>query len=344
MPRARVMARVKGLLMSSRIAGAVVAVIAVVTAAVTGCSSDDAASGSGGRVTLVVGDQVQQTRSLLEASGELDNLPYDIDWAAFESGPPLLEAAAAGKVDFGGTGDVPPVFAQAGGAPLKIVAVQSRTAPNDFLLVPAGSSVTSIAALKGKKVAFAKGSSSHGLVLALLAQAGLGPDDIEATYLSPTEALSAFSAGQVDAWAVWNPFATVGQTQAHGKVIADGAELTTQQGYYLAPESALADSGKNAAIKDLIGRITRANQWSVTHEDAWIPTYSRLTKLPEPVARATFATSSGTLVAIGDEQIAKQQRLIDLFAKAGEIPKASDAGAYFDPQFNAAVTGAGASR
>ena len=133
-----------------------VGLIAALSLSVSACSSDDSGSGtqsaSAQRITLTVGDQVKQTQSLLEASGELKDLPYDIDWASFESGPPLLEAAAAGKVDIGGTGDVPPVFAQASGAPLKIVAVQAREKPGDFLLVPSGSSVKSIADLKGKKL------------------------------------------------------------------------------------------------------------------------------------------------------------------------------------------------
>ena len=326
--------------MRSRVIGALVSLALAGTLAATACSSADSSStDSSGRITLTVGDQVKQTQSLLEASGELNNLPYDIDWASFESGPPLLEAASAGKIDIGGTGDVPPVFAQSGGAALKIVAVQHRLKPTDFLIVPKNSQVSSISDLKGKKVAFAKGSSSHGLVLALLAQAGLRPSDIEQTYLSPAEALSAFTAGQVDAWAAWNPYATIAQAQASGKVIADGHGLTTQQAYYLASDAALANSAKKKAIADLVGRLARANAWAIGHEDQWVPIFSKLTKLPEPVARATFATSSGNLVAIGDEQIAKQQKLINLFAEAKEIPKSVAAADFFDPQFNTALAG-----
>ncbi len=320
-----------------------VGLIAALSLSVSACSSDDSGSGtqsaSAQRITLTVGDQVKQTQSLLEASGELKDLPYDIDWASFESGPPLLEAAAAGKVDIGGTGDVPPVFAQASGAPLKIVAVQAREKPGDFLLVPSGSSVKSIADLKGKKVAFTKGSSSNGLVLALLDKAGLKPSDIQQTYLTPTEGLSAFTNGQVDAWAVWNPFAQVAISQHGAKAVSDGAGLVTQQAYYLASSASLGDSAKQKAISDLIGRLARANKWSVTHEDQWIPIYSKLTKLPEPVARATFSTSSGSLVPIGDAQIAKHQRLLDLFADAKVIPNKPKAADYFDNQFNGALSG-----
>ncbi len=327
----------------------VVAAAAVATLAlsVSACSSSEPAASSSSaaaqRITLTIGDQVKQTESLLQAAGQLKDLPYDVQWAAFESGPPLLEAAAAGKVDIGGTGDVPPVFAQSSGAPLKIVAVQARRKPTDFLLVKADSPVKSIADLKGKKIAFTKGSSSNGLVLALLDHAGLKPADIQQTLLTPTEGLSAFTNSQVDAWAVWNPFAEVAISQHGARVVTDGAGLTTQQAYYLASSQSLGDPVKQKAIADFVARLGRAQEWAVTHEDQWIPTYSKLTKLSEPVARATFATGSGPLVPIGDEQIAKHQRLIDLFANGKVIPNDPKAADYFDAQFNSAVSGTGTS-
>lgn len=320
----------------SRIAVALT-VIAALTALLGACGSDSD-SGSDGRVTLVIGDQVKSTQSLLEAAGELKDTPYDIEWATFESGPPLLEAASAGKIDFGGTGDVPPVLAQANGAKVKIVGVQARDAANDFLLVPNSSSATSITDLKGKKIAVAQGSSSHGLLLGLLGQAGLTADDVKLTFLSPTEALSAFSAGQVDAWAVWNPYAAVAQGKANAKPIANSGGITTQQAYYLASEEALGNDAKSKALADLVGRVNRAQLWAVDHQAEWVPIYAGLTKLPEDVANATFDTSKGPLVPIGPEQIAKQQKLADLFYDGGQIKKEITAADYFDDRYNADVT------
>ena len=43
----------------------------------------------------------------LKASG------YKVVWTEFPSGPPLLEALNVGAIDFGNTGEAPPVFAQA---------------------------------------------------------------------------------------------------------------------------------------------------------------------------------------------------------------------------------------
>ncbi|AVL99454.1 aliphatic sulfonates ABC transporter substrate-binding protein [Gordonia iterans] len=320
--------------------GVSLAAAAALTMAGTACSANDGGSddsAGSGEITLVVGDQVKSTQTLLESAGELSDLPYKIRWATFEAGPPLLEAAAAGKVDVGSTGDVPALFAQSAGSPLKIIAILAGSTANDFLLVPAGSPIRSVGELKGKRIAFTKGSSSNGLVLALLDQAGLEPGDVTETYLTPNEGLAAFNAGQIDAWAVWNPYAVIAQQQSKARVLADGTGLTTQQGYYLASDAALGDKAKNAALSDFVGRVTRAQRWAVHNKDKWVPIFSRLTTLPEPVAAATFDTSAREIVPIDAERIAKQQKLIDLFSGAGVIPNKPDATEYFDDEFNPVV-------
>jgi sulfonate transport system substrate-binding protein len=319
-----------------------------------GCGGAGGGSASGGTIpaatkgpnlselVLHVGDQVKVTESVLEASGALKDLPYKIEWSSFTSGPPLLEALNAGAIDVGGVGDTPPVFAQANGANVRIVATSRSKKANDFLLVPKGSPAKDLADLRGKTIAVAQGSSSHGLLLGLLHKAGLSVDDVRLKFLAPPDALSAFSTGQVDAWAVWNPYAALAEQQAGGKVIADGTGTTTGQGYQLASPKALADPTTSAALGDYLGRLAKATAWAADHADQWVPTYAKLTGLPPSVARASFDTSRAGYVPIDDGVIAKQQGLIDLFGSAGLLktqPKAAD---FFDARFNHQVE-AGAS-
>ncbi|RVW10538.1 ABC transporter substrate-binding protein [Prescottella agglutinans] len=328
---------------STRTRFVLTALTAVTALVLTACGSSsasepsDTAGNAASGVTLRIGDQVKSTQSLLEAAGALDDLDYKIEWSTFEAGPPLLEALGANKIDAGGTGDVPPVFAQANGNSGRIVAVQARTGANDFLLVPANSTASSIADLKGKKIAVTQGSSSHGLVLGLLEHAKLPVSDFQFQFLGPADALSAFTAGQVDAWAVWNPYSTIGKNTAGAKIIADGSEVTTGQSYFSAASEALADPAKSAALADFFGRLARAQVWADAHPEAWVPIFAKLTKLPEDVAAASFDTSKGSYVPIDDQRIAKQQKLIDLFAAAGLLKQAPVAGDWFDARFNEQV-------
>ena len=58
---------------------------------------------------------------LLKARGTLDKklapLGFAAAWTEFPSGPPLLETLNVGALNFGTTGESPPIFAQEGGSP-----------------------------------------------------------------------------------------------------------------------------------------------------------------------------------------------------------------------------------
>ena len=50
------------------------------------------------QVTLVVGDQKGGSKALLEAAGELDDVPYEIQWQEFTSGPHVhADSVSLGK-------------------------------------------------------------------------------------------------------------------------------------------------------------------------------------------------------------------------------------------------------
>ena len=152
-------------------------------------------------LTLQVGDQKGGTESLLRAAGQLNDLPYQVQFSTFTSGPPQIEAATAGKIDFAITGNTPPIFGAAAGAKVKVVSAYNGGGVGDQILVHADSPITSIADLRGKSIAVGKGSSAHGHILGQLEKAGLTPADVKLVFLQPADALSAFTQRQADAWA-----------------------------------------------------------------------------------------------------------------------------------------------
>jgi len=162
---------------------------------------------------LRVGDQSGLVQTLLQAAGEAQTPTLPLSWHPFPAGPALLEALSAGAVDVGVVGNAPPVFAQAGGFDIRIIGVADGAQNNNALLLPQGSTVQQVADLKGRRVAVAKGSSGHYLLLAALRQAGLSPREVKIAYASPIDAQNAFASGHLDAWAVWYRF--VGQSTAH---------------------------------------------------------------------------------------------------------------------------------
>ena len=97
-----------------------------------------------------------------------------VKWVDFQFGPPLLEALNAGAIDYGYTGDAPPIFAQAAKAKLLYVAAIPARGDGQAILVPANSPIKTLADLKGKKIGFAKGSSAHNLLVASIDSAKIG--------------------------------------------------------------------------------------------------------------------------------------------------------------------------
>src|ERR1700761_4105983 len=130
----------------------------------TGSASASASSSASlSSVTLNVGDQKGTgAEAVLGAAGLLNTLPFKVNWSDFTSGPPMLQAMASGSVDIGGVGDAPPVFAASGGEAVEIVGARSvPSGDQDALVVPKGSSITSVQQLKGKKIAYGSGSSAN---------------------------------------------------------------------------------------------------------------------------------------------------------------------------------------
>ncbi|BCZ85632.1 hypothetical protein PTKU64_93070 (plasmid) [Paraburkholderia terrae] len=89
------------------------------------------------------------------------------------------------NADVGAVGSTPPILAQAGAAPgVVYVAFAPRLQKSYGLIVPAQSTIKRVDDLKGKKIAFAKGSQGHPFVLKALADAGVPMTSVQFVYLN----------------------------------------------------------------------------------------------------------------------------------------------------------------
>ena len=141
---------------------------------------------------------VPAIRDGLESSLE-ESLGQDVavTLTLFSAGPPLLEALNAGSIDFGSTGDTPPIFAQAAGVPLVYVARQISYG-GSAILVRADSDIQTLEDLAGKTIAYTSGSSANYLTIRALETVGLSLNDVTPAFLSPGDARAAFDGGSID--------------------------------------------------------------------------------------------------------------------------------------------------
>ena len=286
------------------------------------------------KVTLTVGDQKGGSKALLSAAGELDDVPYKIQWKSFTSGPPLLEALNAGAIDIGGVGNTPPLFAAAGKSKIEVVSGATMGAKGDTIVVPKDSPIKSVADLKGKKVAVADGSSANYNLLAQLGKAGLSYDDIEVEKLQPADALAAFSNKHVDAWAIWDPYTSQAELEADARVLVDGGGLVNGMTFQAANPDSLDEKATRTALRDYLGRIATAQVWSNTHRDEWAKVWAKETGLSEAVTRRAVDRRLAKPTPISTDVTSSEQEMADAFVKAGLLPEKFDVAKFFTNDYN----------
>ena len=241
-----------------------------------------------------------------------------LEWALFPSGPPMLEAMAAGAVDFGATGDTPPIFAQAAGAPLVYAAFQPLTGVGEGVIVPPNSPLTTGKDLKGKRVAVTKGSSSHLLLIRALRSAGLDWGDITPAFLTPSDAAGAFGSGSIDAWAVWDPYLALAQKTQKARVLVSGAGLARSDAFYLASAKLAHDSPD--VLRDFLNALRVEAAWGESHQDEMVKIISEANRLPSDVVLTSLRRGPLAVEPMTAEAVLRQQMGADIFADLHIIP------------------------
>jgi sulfonate transport system substrate-binding protein len=252
---------------------------------------------------------------------KLNPLGYDVDWAEFTSGPPLLEALNAGAVNFGFTGEPPMIFAQAAGAPIVYVAATNPSPRAVAILKPAGSKLRSVHDLAGKKVAVAKGSSAHYLLVAALAAVGVPYQQVTKVFLQPPNARAALGSGDVDAWSIWDPY-YAGAQAAGAQVLTDGTGLMPNRSFYSSTRDFAAQHPD--ALKAAIGVINDVEAWEAQHIAESAADIAPQIGLPAPVLKTWFDRQKYGVYGLTPEIFVGQQKIADAFFKLGLIPNRID--------------------
>ncbi|MFC6082676.1 taurine ABC transporter substrate-binding protein [Sphaerisporangium aureirubrum] len=169
------------------------------------------------------GDLVVKNKRWLEEA-----LPgYRITWTKFDSGADINTAFVAKSVDIAAIGSSP--VARGLSAPLNIpyqvAFVLDVAGDNEALVARDGSGITTIAGLRGKKVASPFASTSHYSLLAALDQAKVPESEVKIIDLEPQDILAAWTRGDIDAAYVWLP--VLDTLKKNGKVLITSRELAT---------------------------------------------------------------------------------------------------------------------
>lgn len=272
---------------------------------------------------LRIGYQKYGTLVLLKARGileeKLKKIGFDVRWTEFPAGPQLLEALNVGAVDFGTTGETPPIFAQAAGAPLVYIAHEPPAPTGEAILVPKDSPIKTVAELKGKNVALNKGSNVHYLLVKALEDAGLAYTDIKTTFLPPADARAAFERGAVDAWVIWDPFQAAAEIAIEARELRNGEGLVPNHQFYLGAQP-FVDANPEA-IDIVIDAIAEIDTWIKDNTATVAAELAPSVGIPENVLVRAVERQSYGVKPLDASVIAQQQAIADTFFKLGLIPK-----------------------
>lgn len=273
--------------------------------------------------TLRIGYQKYGTLVLLKARGTLEKRLAEqgvkVQWTEFPGGPQLLEGLNVGSIDFGVTGETPPVFAQAAGADLVYVAHEPPAPTSEAILLPKDSPIKSLAELKGKKVALNKGSNVHYLLVRALEKAGLKYTDIQPVYLPPADARAAFERGSVDAWVIWDPYQAAAEKQLAARTLVDGTGLVDNHQFYLATRPYANNHPQ--VITTLIDEVRSVGEWSQQNPQQVTDQVAPLLGLPADITFTAVKRQGYGAQPITPEVTAAQQKIADTFTQLKLIPK-----------------------
>ena len=276
-----------------------------------------------GKAPLRIGYQkAASALTLLKANGALEKrlqaLGIEVKWSEFTAGPQLLEGLNVGAIDFGYVGEAPPVFALAAGADFVYLAYEQPSPEAEGILVPKDSPIKSIAELKGKRIAFNKGSDVHWLVVSALKKAGLQYSDIEPVYLAPADARAAFERGAIDAWAIWDPFNAATQKQIGARQLISAQGYVSRHQFFLGSRPYAAKN--QDVLKIVLEEVSKQGQWIRDYTKQAAAQLSPIQGMPPEIIETSLKHYVHVYKPIDEKVLDDQQKVADTFFELKLIP------------------------
>ncbi|MGC0837699.1 sigma-54-dependent Fis family transcriptional regulator [Pantoea agglomerans] len=273
---------------------------------------------------LRIGYQKFGNLGILKARQSLEQQLADrgvsVLWSEFPAGPQLLHALSQQEIDFGTTGEVPPLFAQASNSPMVYVAWEPAAPQSVALLVPNSSPVQQIGDLRGKRIAVNRGSNVHYLLLQILDEAGLGLDDVRIVYAPPKYPLTPSDLNAVDAWMMWDPLLSDAENSGQFRVIADGTGRVNNHQFYLAERGFAAQSGD--LLQVLLTALEQTGRYIDAHRAEAAALLSTELGISAPSLMHALTRRSHQTQRMNLAIIREQQTIADRFYALGLLSRA----------------------
>lgn len=249
-------------------------------------------------------------------------LGVKVNWVGpFPAGPQLIEAMNAGKVDIGNVGETPPIFSQAAGI-TEVIYIAGRTpsrGENQGIVVRADSPIKKVADLKGKKVAFQRGSNAHYLLAKALQEVGLKISDVQIVGLNLSEARDAFIQNKVEVWVASDPFLALVEKIIPIRNLRNAARINTLGGFYLGRRAFVTQNPE--LVRVFLEEADKVGEWAEKNPTEVAKAFAPELKLEIPVLEKVARRRTYRLRRLSPSIIAEQQRVADFYFQEKIIPR-----------------------
>src|ERR1700749_2585437 len=213
----------------------------------------------------------------------------------------------------------PPIFAQAANARIRYAAAVKQDGDTQAIIVPKDSPIQTLADLKGKRVAFGKGSSAHNLLVAALEKVGLTWNDITPAPLAPADPTAAFVKGSVDAWSIWDPYLALAELKENARVIAYDKDVHKPYAFYIVGSDFVEKYPSLVARLDSV--FAAEGVWANAHHEEVAQAQAAAPGVDIEAIRRFVDRSNYKVIPVDDAVIKSQQAVADRFSRVGLIPK-----------------------
>lgn len=220
---------------------------------------------------------ILKQRGLLEKEFAKDGI--SVVWVQSAGSNKALEFLNAGSIDFGSTAGSAALVARINGNPIKSIYVYSR--PEWTALVTSkDSKVSSVADLKGKRVAVTRGTDPHIFLVRALLAAGLSEKDITPVLLQHADGKTALIRGDVEAWAGLDPMMAQAEVEEGARLFFRKSDANTW-GILNVREQFLKENPN--IVRRVLATYEEARKYALANYDELKKTFIAGTRLPEAV-------------------------------------------------------------
>jgi taurine transport system substrate-binding protein len=210
---------------------------------------------------------------------------WEVEWRKFAAGTDVIAAMASGDVVLSELGSSPLAIAASQGVDLQMIAFSDVIGTAESLIVSNDSGISSLADLKGKRVAVPVGSTAHFSLMGALQHEGIDENDVTIISMPPDQIAAAWGQNAIDAAWIWQPVQS--EILKTGKLLI-GADQTAAWGFptfdawVVNREFGQANKDKIVAF---LKEVDRVNKMYLKDPSAW-------TADSDPVKQLAAATGA----------------------------------------------------